>query len=570
MLLYYVLVETCRKLLEPGSCSEHEKSLFCRACYSKQFGPKGYGFAGGAASTMAAEDRYTVEARAVNSAQFSDGETYTLNVMPQTDRLATGDKWESDVQPVNLSPSNDSHVYTIETRRSPSASDRYDAENGRGAHGMNGRPAEEMQPKQSRPMPDAARYRHDGNRNTSEAKGANGMIEQRADERVYTIQSNKSASSRLFPDARRTPETMRLNGSPQRERDASFPTQTRAPSNTGSESPIRSPSNNTAMFTNGSKSPSGSPYRRSIDERHSTGAVFTRNFPEQPPSGSYPTQMRVQRDDNPGEPGNSRYTTDVRRVNGVSHGSTWESYVDSRTHPSPGFELMPGAQRIPETERQMGEPYPLQTRALTNADYGLRNNDSHIANSRRSSGTDETSSMKSRPCAAPGTYESNTNQARVINGPTGTGDMYNRQPRLKRNSYSPGVGHNDRYTQGARFMNGSSGADEMHNIHARAKPGGYFSGVVPDDRYTNGERSMNGSPDRPLDDMHDTRSRNMSAAGSVQHFAALNLSSPNSQYNGHSNAARPMTTADVEEMRYSIQARATPSVIHRYVKISLN
>lgn len=32
----------CNKLLQPGACSEHDDNLFCKNCYGKQFGPKGF------------------------------------------------------------------------------------------------------------------------------------------------------------------------------------------------------------------------------------------------------------------------------------------------------------------------------------------------------------------------------------------------------------------------------------------------------------------------------------------------------------------------------------------------
>jgi len=38
----------CKKLLDSGSISEHDGEMFCNSCYRKNFGPKGYGFGGGA------------------------------------------------------------------------------------------------------------------------------------------------------------------------------------------------------------------------------------------------------------------------------------------------------------------------------------------------------------------------------------------------------------------------------------------------------------------------------------------------------------------------------------------
>ena len=38
----------CNKMLDSTSCTDHEGEIYCKACHSKNFGPKGYGFAGGA------------------------------------------------------------------------------------------------------------------------------------------------------------------------------------------------------------------------------------------------------------------------------------------------------------------------------------------------------------------------------------------------------------------------------------------------------------------------------------------------------------------------------------------
>ncbi|XP_051169405.1 muscle LIM protein Mlp84B-like isoform X4 [Leptopilina boulardi] len=38
----------CSKLLDSTNCSEHEGELFCKNCHGRKFGPKGYGFGGGA------------------------------------------------------------------------------------------------------------------------------------------------------------------------------------------------------------------------------------------------------------------------------------------------------------------------------------------------------------------------------------------------------------------------------------------------------------------------------------------------------------------------------------------
>ena len=37
----------CKKMLEPTTLAEHEGLIFCKTCYGRKFGPKGYGFGGG-------------------------------------------------------------------------------------------------------------------------------------------------------------------------------------------------------------------------------------------------------------------------------------------------------------------------------------------------------------------------------------------------------------------------------------------------------------------------------------------------------------------------------------------
>ena len=45
----------CNKRLETGSLNEHEGQPYCKGCYTKNFGPKGYGHgAGGGAGPMSA------------------------------------------------------------------------------------------------------------------------------------------------------------------------------------------------------------------------------------------------------------------------------------------------------------------------------------------------------------------------------------------------------------------------------------------------------------------------------------------------------------------------------------
>ncbi|XP_054722490.1 muscle LIM protein 1-like [Uloborus diversus] len=38
----------CRKRLDSTNATEHAGELYCKQCYGRKFGPKGYGFGGGA------------------------------------------------------------------------------------------------------------------------------------------------------------------------------------------------------------------------------------------------------------------------------------------------------------------------------------------------------------------------------------------------------------------------------------------------------------------------------------------------------------------------------------------
>ncbi|XP_014253568.1 muscle LIM protein 1-like isoform X5 [Cimex lectularius] len=38
----------CGKFLDSTNCAEHEGELYCKVCHGRKYGPKGYGFGGGA------------------------------------------------------------------------------------------------------------------------------------------------------------------------------------------------------------------------------------------------------------------------------------------------------------------------------------------------------------------------------------------------------------------------------------------------------------------------------------------------------------------------------------------
>ena len=45
----------CNRRLDSTNSTEHDNEAYCKACYAKQFGPKGYGFASGAGGPMSGE-----------------------------------------------------------------------------------------------------------------------------------------------------------------------------------------------------------------------------------------------------------------------------------------------------------------------------------------------------------------------------------------------------------------------------------------------------------------------------------------------------------------------------------
>lgn len=45
---YFHFPGVCNKSLDSTNCTEHERELYCKTCYGRGFGPKGYGFGSGA------------------------------------------------------------------------------------------------------------------------------------------------------------------------------------------------------------------------------------------------------------------------------------------------------------------------------------------------------------------------------------------------------------------------------------------------------------------------------------------------------------------------------------------
>ena len=48
LICYSLYAGMCNKLLDSTNCAEHEGELFCKTCHARKYGPKGYGFGGGA------------------------------------------------------------------------------------------------------------------------------------------------------------------------------------------------------------------------------------------------------------------------------------------------------------------------------------------------------------------------------------------------------------------------------------------------------------------------------------------------------------------------------------------
>jgi len=42
----------CKKTIEVASARDHNQELYCKTCHARLFGPKGYGFAGGAGTIL--------------------------------------------------------------------------------------------------------------------------------------------------------------------------------------------------------------------------------------------------------------------------------------------------------------------------------------------------------------------------------------------------------------------------------------------------------------------------------------------------------------------------------------
>lgn len=77
----------CGKLLESTNLAEHEEKIFCKGCHGRAYGPKGYGFGGGAGALCmdTGEQFGNTEAAMGNvptQATYGDGAAHEPNKQP--------------------------------------------------------------------------------------------------------------------------------------------------------------------------------------------------------------------------------------------------------------------------------------------------------------------------------------------------------------------------------------------------------------------------------------------------------------------------------------------------------
>ncbi|KAG5322588.1 MLP2 protein, partial [Pseudoatta argentina] len=65
----------CNKALDSTNCAEHERELYCKVCHGRKFGPKGYGFGGGAGCLSMDQGEHL---QTKNEGEFSRGSNAIL------------------------------------------------------------------------------------------------------------------------------------------------------------------------------------------------------------------------------------------------------------------------------------------------------------------------------------------------------------------------------------------------------------------------------------------------------------------------------------------------------------
>jgi len=73
---------SCNKLLETNILTEHQGDLFCRSCYAKHYGPKGYGYGLGASQTLSTEAAPTSFLNTTTTQQNSTTDNQKLQNAP--------------------------------------------------------------------------------------------------------------------------------------------------------------------------------------------------------------------------------------------------------------------------------------------------------------------------------------------------------------------------------------------------------------------------------------------------------------------------------------------------------
>ena len=75
---------SCKKRLDSTNVTEHGGEAYCKTCYANLFGPKGYGYAGGAAGSMTLSN-HSVSSPSTNKLNNIPAKS---SVVPNTHRVS--------------------------------------------------------------------------------------------------------------------------------------------------------------------------------------------------------------------------------------------------------------------------------------------------------------------------------------------------------------------------------------------------------------------------------------------------------------------------------------------------